>query len=205
MIPDTYSCFNDLAAHEREGHDYIITAVNRQSPIVIIAPHGGGIEPGTSEIAAALAGDRYSLYSFDGLKDEENESLHLTSIHFDEPRCLELVRDSRAIISIHGCSGDAPLVYLGGSAPRLKDLAAAALQQAGFRVDYHPNFGGDHADNICNRSRTGCSLQLETSNGLRVQMFCGMRRVQRRLTTPVFHKFIVALQGILRTIEIELQ
>jgi phage replication-related protein YjqB (UPF0714/DUF867 family) len=55
--------------------------------VAIIAPHGGKIEPGTSEIAAAIAGDDYSLYRFQGLRDRPREELHITSAKFDEPTC----------------------------------------------------------------------------------------------------------------------
>ena len=50
MCPDTYASFSQLSARKREGHDYLITISRRDSPIAVIAPHGGGIEPGISEI-----------------------------------------------------------------------------------------------------------------------------------------------------------
>jgi phage replication-related protein YjqB (UPF0714/DUF867 family) len=53
--------------------------------VAVIAPHGGGIEPGTSELATAIAGDDFSLYLFEGLKSAGNGELHITSTNFDEP------------------------------------------------------------------------------------------------------------------------
>lgn len=44
------------------------------------APHGGGIEPGTSEIADAIGGERGSFYTFGGLKSSGTADLHITSI-----------------------------------------------------------------------------------------------------------------------------
>ena len=54
-VPDKYASFALLAEAETEGTDYRIHTAPQPSPIVIIAPHGGAIEPGTSEIAAAIA------------------------------------------------------------------------------------------------------------------------------------------------------
>ncbi len=204
VLSDLYTSYADLAAHEMEGRHYQVRVIDRGSPIAVIAPHGGGIEPGTSEIANALAGSLYSLYCFDGLKGDSNDRLHITSIRFDEPRCLELVGHSQVIVSIHGCSEEQPLIYMGGRDASLKSLAAEALQQAGFRTGFDANLAGDHPANICNRGPTGRSLQLEISKSLRLQMFSGMRRLERQNTTPVFHQFVVALQGILRTIEVDL-
>ena len=46
--------------------EYCITHVEQDS-ITIIAPHGGNIEPHTSEIAALIAADTHNLFCFNGL------------------------------------------------------------------------------------------------------------------------------------------
>ncbi len=48
--------------------DYLILSRQGTSGIAVMAPHGGGIEPGTSEIANRVAGDEHAYYSFEGLK-----------------------------------------------------------------------------------------------------------------------------------------
>ena len=48
VMADKYKDFADLAAHEGEGADYQVRSEVRRSATAIIAPHGGGIEPGTS-------------------------------------------------------------------------------------------------------------------------------------------------------------
>ena len=65
---DKYASFARLAEHERAGTDHRIHARPTQSGTLIIAPHGGGIERGTSELAAAVAADDLSLYVFEGTK-----------------------------------------------------------------------------------------------------------------------------------------
>ena len=68
-MPDRYRRFADLAANECLGVDYRIRVEDRGTPFVILAPHGGWIEPGTSEIAEALAGTDLSFYAFEALKN----------------------------------------------------------------------------------------------------------------------------------------
>ena len=64
-----YSSYAELARHEVQGRDYRIRVDRRaHSPVLIVAPHGGMIEVGTSEIADSVAGADYSLFSFEGLK-----------------------------------------------------------------------------------------------------------------------------------------
>ena len=82
---DTYNSFANLAKHAEEGRDFKVRTQERLGTTVIIAPHGGGIEPGTSEIAEAIAGNDLSLYLFEGIRDENNRELHITSTRFDEP------------------------------------------------------------------------------------------------------------------------
>ena len=102
-MADQYSNFADLAAHERLGTDYRILVHDCGSMIAVIAPHGGRIEPGTSEIAGAVAGNDLSLYSFEGIRrGRAHGELHITSPRFDEPQALGLVAAVETAIAIHG-------------------------------------------------------------------------------------------------------
>jgi phage replication-related protein YjqB (UPF0714/DUF867 family) len=44
----------------------------------VIAPDGGSIEPGTSEIALKIAGLDFSFYAFEGRRKQHNNCLHIT-------------------------------------------------------------------------------------------------------------------------------
>lgn len=66
-MTDTYPTFAALASAESPDA-YSIIVRNSNSRVVIAAPHGGGIEAGTSEIALAIAGQDYSYYIFEGNK-----------------------------------------------------------------------------------------------------------------------------------------
>ena len=97
---DRYKSFAELRSSEPEKLAYRFQVVKRHTGLAIIAPHGGGIEPGTSEIARAIASNRFSFYAFEGLKKEGNEVLHITSALFDEPGCLRLLNDSDFAVAL---------------------------------------------------------------------------------------------------------
>src|SRR5215510_1338193 len=105
---DKYSSYSELARNETHGTDYRFVAVERlDSPVLIVALHGGSIEVGTSELAARIAGDEHSLFAFEGLKKAwgSNRDLHITSHCFDHPECFALVARSSVTLGIHGCKG----------------------------------------------------------------------------------------------------
>ncbi len=172
IIPDAkfYRGFADLKKHQVRGKDYKIEVLRRPtSRVAVIAPHGGLIEPRTSEIARAIAADDFHLYLFEGIRPSNNyATLHLTSHLFDEPGCLALIRQCPVVVAIHGCKGMDERVLIGGLNIRLKKQLAAALNDAGVtaHTDGHA-FPAEDADNICNRGLTGSGVQLEFSIRLR--------------------------------------
>ena len=64
-MADKYASFQELQRGERRGSHRVLSRA-RKATIAVIAPHGGKIEPGTSEIARKIAGADYSFYSFEG-------------------------------------------------------------------------------------------------------------------------------------------
>jgi phage replication-related protein YjqB (UPF0714/DUF867 family) len=166
-MADLYHSFADLAACMREGVHYRIRAVERASPVVIVAPHGGKIEPGTSETAALIAADMFSLYCFESLVS--GRQLHITSTRFDEPMGLALVGASEIAIGIHGRadSGDQQTVWLGGLHERLRDAIGTSLERVGFRTSTDHHMQGKAPANICNRGRLRAGVQLELPRSLR--------------------------------------
>lgn len=198
MPPDCYSNYRELAAHQIAGRDYSISLTRRASPITIVAPHGGGLELGTSEIACAIAADLFSLYCFEAIAEDDSGILHLTSTRFDEPQAIELIGRSHTVVTIHGCADAVPVVFVGGLDQRLKALLIDRLARAGFDAqDDNSHHAGSSPLNLCNRGRRGQGIQLEITRGLRRQMFAGMRYHARRETTPVFTKFTTAIRQVL--------
>src|SRR5215469_13790887 len=133
--PDAgYRCYADLAMAQVEGSDFNVCVQRRpESAVAILAPHGGAIEAGTSEIARAVAGVEFNLYLFEGLRESGNyPALHLTSHRFDEPRCLGLLSGCDQVIAIHGCRGEAPQALLGGLDRTLTSQIGAAIAANGI-------------------------------------------------------------------------
>ena len=171
-MADKYRDFHDLSGTECLGVDFGIRLNNLSVPVAIIAPHGGKIEWGTSEIAAAIAGNVYNLYCFEGMKSKDNRDLHITSTRFDEPKCVNLISACDLVVAVHGCQGDDQTIYLGGRDKDLREAIRENLQNAGFTTETHadPNLQGVNPDNICNRGRRGRGVQLEISKGLRTAL-----------------------------------
>jgi phage replication-related protein YjqB (UPF0714/DUF867 family) len=171
MPKDTYKNFSELELQEKLNEDYVISMRNTESPVTIIAPHGGKIEPQTSYIAARIAGDKFNFYSFEGIKPDHNRRLHITSHKFDEPRALDLIAGSRIVVAIHACKDREALIYPGGRDENLITVISEALTAAGIAVaDRDTRYLGLNAKNICNRGITGKGAQLEVSRGLRDDM-----------------------------------
>jgi len=168
MANDTYNCFAELKNHEEQNKDYKISISDVGSGITIIAPHGGKIEPGTSDIARKIATDRFNCYCFEGIKKRNNGCLHITSHNFDEPMAVKIISGSHIVVAIHACTGNERFVYLGGLDKVLKEVIADELESRGIIVAKgHGKFKGLNSDNICNRGATKKGVQLEITRGLR--------------------------------------
>lgn len=204
MPSDCYSSYRELAAHHVAGRDYSIDLTRRASPITIVAPHGGGLELGTSEIARAIAAHHFSLYCFEAVAEDDTGILHLTSTRFDEPQAIKLIACSHTVVTIHGCADAAPVVFIGGLDRVLKRRLIEELQHAGFDAqDDNSHHAGSSPLNLCNRGKRGQGIQLEITRGLRRQMFAGMRRHAREETTPIFASFTATVRRVLQGIETE--
>jgi phage replication-related protein YjqB (UPF0714/DUF867 family) len=164
-----YRSFKELSQHEVKGQDYRIRIELRDPGILIMAPHGGKIEPMTAEISEAIAGTDYSLYSFEGLKENGNSVLHLESHFFDEPRALKTVETADVVITVHGQMNQVDeFVMIGGLHTSLRLEIERQLEAAGFQP--RPPAGGlmgADPQNICNRGKLRQGVQLEVSRKVR--------------------------------------
>jgi phage replication-related protein YjqB (UPF0714/DUF867 family) len=165
----SYTSFKELADHEVEDRDYRIKIEMRDPGILVMAPHGGKIEPATVEIAEAIAGMEYSFYSFEGLKTEGNSVLHIESHLFDEPRALEAVQKAEVVITVHGqLNQKDEFVMVGGLDDHLRSRIKQQLEAAGFQTR-PPTEGlmGTDPQNICNGGKSRRGVQLEVSRKIR--------------------------------------
>jgi phage replication-related protein YjqB (UPF0714/DUF867 family) len=169
-----YGSYAELASFEVHGRDYRVRAIERpNSPVLIIAPHGGMIEVGTSEIANGVAAAEYNLFSFEGLKPYgANRDLHITSDRFDHPECVAMVSRCDIVVTVHGCQGEAR-IHVGGLDAPLGVRLAERLAGAGFAVETEGHrYPGRHPFNICNRGLRKQGAQLEITHDLRTGGSC---------------------------------
>lgn len=192
--------FTQLAEADPFALRYRLYVRDLNTRVLIMAPHGGCIEPGTSEIARVLAGNNYSLYCFEGLNCKAENNLHLTSTFFDEPVALKLTHKVDTIVAIHGYRSQKHQVEVGGLDTGLQQRLVSALTDAGFNavVGSH-GLAGVHPNNICNRGRTSMGVQLEISDALRKTMFAGFTAIGLQKVYQPFYDFVAACHLALET------
>ena len=163
--------YHELSSHEILDRDYSIKLIERTGKSIVIAPHGGRIEPCTSKIANAIAASDISLYLFEGLKSGLNHKLHIKSTNFDEPLLANFLKSCDFSLTIHGLKDKNSLVYVGGLHPTYKEKIQRSLGKSGFNaVIDTTNHSGSDINNICNGNRKMKGVQLEVTRGLRDKM-----------------------------------
>ncbi len=219
---DVYASNTDLYADPRlvDRVDYRrrFKRHRPRTPSVVLAPHGGGIEAGTSELCLAIAGyspstrvpigQTHDYWMFEGLRPVANDELHVTSSHCDDRVARTLVSGASHALGLHGCTAAAAgledhdrAVLVGGRDGLLRLELLTRLRRAGFHtVDAadHPVLGGGDRANIANRTKTRQGGQLELTTPLRTAMFAENSRPNRRhTTTEVFWDFVHACRAAL--------
>ena len=193
----------------------------------ILAPHGGGIEPGTSELCLAVAGYHpadlsqvppagvtYDYWMFEGLRDGDrgNRDLHVTSTGCDDGVAVALCAGSLSALTLHGMAGDDQAALVGGCHPDLRRELQEGLCAAGFDAQdasqqdasQRGELDGNARCNIANRTLLGMGAQLELSKPLRDAMFTEHTRAGRKhTTTPLFWRFVAACRDVLGRFEAE--
>ena len=192
---DKYKSFEELSQNKNPEH-FQIRHRKGSSDLAVLAPHGGKIEKGTSEIADEIAGANHTFCNFSGQKRSRNRDFHITSRNFDETTGVKAAEHSRKVITIHGWGRRAEAVCLGGLDDTLRKTIQRKLNEAGFPVVDPPrSLEGTDPNNICNRSKNKGGVQIEISEGLRRKMFEDYTTEDgRSQTTPAFKKFVFAVR-----------
>lgn len=160
-------------AKEREVHEYLQLG----GPLGLMAIHGGGIEPGTEEIAGFVAHHSgASLYVYAGRRSGGNLSLHRPSHDGKiEGRALfiQFLNHVKTAISIHGHGRGQNRVYVGGlhksMVQRFVWLARPVLSQYDWISDpkvIPPGLSGRSPCNVVNLPAAK-GMQLELPSKLR--------------------------------------
>jgi phage replication-related protein YjqB (UPF0714/DUF867 family) len=174
---------------------------------LLIAPHGGGIEPGTSEIMKSVSDlGNWAWYEFAGfLREGNKDALHITSTCFDEPTLARLLPQTTFVVAFHGASdANEAVVYVGGKWKLGRETIIRSINAAskdhGLRAVDAVEIGAAHLSgldesNITNRGRLAEGVQMEFSKRSRDLMFPpdskrearGRRSAQLRLLASSIH------------------
>jgi phage replication-related protein YjqB (UPF0714/DUF867 family) len=146
---------------------------------LVVAPHGGGIEPGTSELLRAISElSGWAWYEFAGfLRKGNKEELHITSTVFDEPTLLELLPRTNFVLSLHGSQETRDqVVYVGGGWEAGREAMTAMINSAaethGIQALAAPaHLLGAEPTNLTNCGKLAHGIQLEFSRGARNLLF----------------------------------
>jgi phage replication-related protein YjqB (UPF0714/DUF867 family) len=170
-----YPSMTALRKVEQAGVAYDLTWTITDSPLIVIAPHGGAIESRTSEITSAIASTDHTQCQFKGkLPAGQNfPRLHVTSEHWDVEECLILIAQRTHALSIHGTSRPDKVVYIGGRDTATATELAAALRVAGFSVvqPAPADLAGTSIHDFVNKDADGAGVQLELTLDLRIELF----------------------------------
>ncbi|MER7752311.1 poly-gamma-glutamate hydrolase family protein [Kitasatospora sp. NPDC097643] len=193
----------------------------------VIAPHGGGIEAGTSELCLAIAGYHPAdltptpaagpvsdFWMFEGLRSSGNSSLHVTSTHCDDTVARAMCAGSLNVLSLHGCTAaqagleaGAQAVLVGGLNSTFRQYLMEEFATAGIRAvtaSGEEEIAGISPENICNRSMLGMGAQLEMTTELRAAMFAvgkNTRTDRATNTVPLFWSFTTAVRTAIQRLE----
>ena len=214
-------------ARRHRRHERFDDSLSRTAQVpmtVILAPHGGGIERGTSELCLAVAGYHpamlpevppaavtYDYWMFEGVRDDDNRFLHVPSIGCDDGMAASLCAGALNALSLHGFEPDDPadekVVLVGGLNDDLRRLLLEGFKPTAIKAVDAGETGNDELDgkdshNIVNRTLTGTGGQLELSEPLRDTMFTDLRRSRRKhTTTEVFWTFVAVCRDALDKLE----
>ena len=148
-----------------------------KGPLGLMAIHGGGIEPGTEEIARFVARHSgASLYVYAGRRSRGNLSLHRASHNGrieERPLVMQFLKHVKAAISIHGHGRGQNRAYVGGlhdsMVQRFVELVRPVLSQYEWIWDpkiIPPGLRGRSPTNVVNLPPAK-GMQLELPSRLR--------------------------------------
>ena len=167
------------------GRDFRVAFGDSKIELCLLtAPHGGGIEPGSSEIMRTVAEvGGWAWYEFAGfLRKGNKDNLHISSTTFDEPTLKSMLPQAGFVVAFHGATESRqPIVYVGGKWKLGRNTVIESINgtfskhgiQAVDAIDsaVAEHLRGLDDSNITNLGRRAEGIQLEFSRGARNLLF----------------------------------
>ncbi|WP_316519883.1 poly-gamma-glutamate hydrolase family protein [Kitasatospora brasiliensis] len=238
LYPSNTALYADPALVEGVDYDrryrrHLIDGQSPQGPTpfvrtTVIAPHGGGIEAGTSQLCLAVAGYHpadltptpetgpvHDFWMFEGLRSTGNRELHVTSTHCDDGVARAMCAGSLNVLALHGCTATgragleagARAVLVGGRNATFRRYLMEEFAAVGIRAVPVPDeeaFAGTAPQNICNRNLLGMGAQLELTTELRRAMFAQGNHTRTEWaanTLPLFWSCVTAARTAIQRLE----
>ena len=199
--------FAELILYTIKDKDYRLIFRDCSADATIVAVHGGGIEPLTSELATAIAGQEHNLYDFRGLRAQGNDMLRIPIHRFDDMRLQNLMKRSQTAIAIQGAADATEIVHLGGRNKRLREIVREHLQQAGFETAGPTGCRPAHDPALFFNWPAQGGIQIELPTCLRAQMATspleGFRWEDASCWNTRFHAFVEAVRSALAVYQAE--
>ena len=199
--------------HDR--FDDSLTRTGEPPRTVILAPHGGGIEPGTSELCLAVAGHHptnlpitppagitYDYWMFEGVREAGNAALHVKSTGCDDVVAVSLCAGALSALSVHGFDPaksqlppDEQLVLVGGGDELLRGLLLQALDDVDLPVEDAGGHGELDGNNRCNIVKPHPAPQGRPAGDQRAAARHDVRRQQPAGPQAHHHPGVLDLRG----------
>jgi phage replication-related protein YjqB (UPF0714/DUF867 family) len=180
--------YAELTRLTYEGPDFVVSSSKGNGAYLIVAPHGGVIEPGTDLLAKMIANNgNYGLYTFTSNKQICDDisgcrAMHITSTKFNEPALEKLLAyytsTTGVPVSIHGYGSldkqepypgeTTNMIISGGRNSGLKEIISNNLRTLGFSTDVRNSskdgpFSGTNPNNFINITNPSGGVQIEVS------------------------------------------
>ncbi len=194
---DQYRDMRELLKSEPED-SYKIRIRETDSPVLVVAPHGGKIELYTSTIGDGIANEVFSFFDFQGQIEAGSnyEKLHVTATNYNVPALQAINKEARVTLSVHGVANDdLQMTFVGGRDTAGANKVIQALKEAGF--DAAPPLltaSGEHRRNFVNRNASRAGIQLEITTAQRRALFNNWREDEPR---KAYHRYVEAIQTAL--------
>lgn len=195
-----------MASVSKDDYNLEINLI-KESNVLIVSPHGGRIEFGTSELSKVIAGNEFNRFDFSGkLKHENFKNLHVTSTGYGVKELDAMNLECSVTLSLHGFKEPygSKLTLIGGLDEHGKNKVLEELTKNGFNALLATDrFTAASPDNIVNKNKRKMGIQLEISTAQRIAFFrdTDLKLYERKELSDEFYRYAESIRNALLKLE----
>lgn len=200
---DRFQSMDELLSNvSKDDYSIEINEVEN-SQVLIVSPHGGRIEFGTSELSKSIAGNDFSRFDFSGKLIRENfKNLHVTSTKYNLKELTLLNDKSLITISLHGFKNPpgGKFTVIGGLDEVGKELILNELSKNGLEAELATDkFTAVNPENLVNKNKRKMGIQLEISTAQRIAFFkdTELKLFERKTLSDEFYSYAESIRSAL--------